>query len=43
MIAGLPWTAWLLLVVSIGLGLAVELRFYLSQRKRGSTKDQFEA
>lgn len=32
MIAGLHWTAWLLLVVAIGLGLTIELRFYLSNR-----------
>jgi hypothetical protein len=33
MIAGLPWTSWLLLVVAVGLGLAVELVFYFKHRK----------
>ena len=28
MIAGLPWTAWLLWIVAIGLDLAIELVFY---------------
>ena len=32
MIAGLHWTAWLLLFVAIGLGLSIELRFYLANR-----------
>ncbi len=32
--AGLPWTAWLLLLASFGLGLAIELTFYLNQRRR---------
>jgi hypothetical protein len=33
MIAGLPWTSWILLVVAVGLGLAVELVFYFKHRK----------
>ncbi len=33
--AGLPWTAWLLLFASFGLGLAIELAFYINQRRRG--------
>jgi len=33
MIFGLPWTAWLLLVVAVGLGLMVELIFYFRHRK----------
>jgi hypothetical protein len=32
MLAGLPWTAWLLLISSVGIGLAVVLVFYLTQR-----------
>ena len=31
--AGLPWTAWLLLIASFGLGLAIELVFYFRQRR----------
>jgi hypothetical protein len=36
MIAGLHWTAWLLLLAAVGLGLAVELRFYFGHRRNGS-------
>ncbi|MCZ6485939.1 MAG: hypothetical protein O6826_09600 [Acidobacteria bacterium] len=36
MIAGLPWTAWLLLIAAVGLGLMVELIFYF--RHRGTRK-----
>lgn len=32
MIAGLPWTAWLLLVAAVGIGLALELGFYFTHR-----------
>ncbi len=32
MIAGLPWTAWLLLIAAVGLGLVVELIFYFRHR-----------
>ena len=31
--AGLPWTAWLLLIASFGLGLTIELVFYFRQRR----------
>ena len=33
MIAGLPWTAWLLLLVAVSAGLAVEIRFYYRHRR----------
>ncbi len=33
MIAGLPWTAWLLWIAAIGLGLAIELVFYLRHQR----------
>ena len=33
--AGLPWTAWSLLFASFALGLAIELVFYINQRRRG--------
>ncbi len=35
MIAGLPWTAWLLLLVSVGLGLGIVLNFYRTHRRKG--------
>ncbi len=35
MIAGLPWTAWLLLIVAVGLGLSIVLVFYVTQRHGG--------
>jgi hypothetical protein len=34
MIAGLPWTAWLLWIAAIGLGLAIELVFYFRHQRR---------
>ena len=34
MILGLSWTAWLLLAVAVGTGLAIELIFYRRQRNR---------
>ncbi len=37
MIAGLSWSAWLLLGASVGLGLFVELLFYIN--KNGKAKD----
>lgn len=41
MIAGLPWQAWLLLLISVGLGLAIEITFFRAHRKerreRGGT------
>ena len=33
MIAGLPWTSWILLLLAVGLGLALELAFYFRHRK----------
>lgn len=39
MIAGLPWTAWLLLIVAVGLGLAVELAFYFAHRRPGDAEE----
>jgi len=41
-IAGLPLAAWLLLVASFGLGLAVELAFYWRQRSRSSARSERE-
>ena len=32
-IAGLPWTAWLLWIAALGLGLTTELIFYFKQRR----------
>lgn len=46
MIAGLHWTAWLLMAVSVGLGLTVELLFFarqrraIAERKRGEGGDR---
>ncbi len=37
MIAGLPWTAWLLLIVSVGLGLSIVLVFYRTHRRNGAS------
>jgi len=34
MIAGLPWTAWLLMVVTVAPALALVSVFYLSHRRR---------
>lgn len=34
MIAGLPWTAWLLLLASVGLGLSIALTFYFTHRRK---------
>jgi hypothetical protein len=31
-LAGLPWTTWLLLIASIGIGLSIELRFWIRRR-----------
>jgi hypothetical protein len=33
LVAGLPWTAWLLWLVATGLGLAVVLLFYFRHRR----------
>ncbi len=32
MIAGLPWTAWLLLIAAVGPGLSLTVFFYLQRR-----------
>ncbi len=37
MIAGLPWTAWLLLIASVGLGLSIVLVFYFTHRRNGAS------
>jgi hypothetical protein len=37
MIAGLPWTAWLLLLVSVGLGLGIVLIFNRTHRRNGTS------
>ena len=37
MIAGLPCTAWLLLLVSVGLGLSIVLVFYFTHRQNGES------
>jgi hypothetical protein len=39
MMFGLGWEAWLLLAVAVGLGLAIELRFYLRHRAGISRRD----
>lgn len=33
-IAGLPPSAWLLLAASVGIGLAIELAFYVHRKRR---------
>ena len=37
MIAGLPWTAWVLLIASAGLGLGIVLTFYFTHRQNGAS------
>ena len=37
MIAGLPWTAWLLLIASVGIGLSIVLVFYFTHRRNGAS------
>ncbi|NIP57893.1 MAG: hypothetical protein GWM92_06565 [Gemmatimonadetes bacterium] len=39
MIAGLPWESWLLLVVSVGLGLGIELAFYRARSAERRTRE----
>ena len=34
MIAGLPLSSWLLIVASVGAGLAIEIAFYRAHRRR---------
>ena len=38
MVAGLPLTAWALLIAAVGLGLAIELVFYFKHRRRGASR-----
>lgn len=38
MIGGLPWSAWLLLVASVGPGVVLVTVYYL--RRRGAAKDE---
>jgi hypothetical protein len=40
MIAGLPLTSWILNLASVGLGLAVEIHFYLSLRGHKSAESE---
>lgn len=41
MIAGLPWSSWLLLAAAVGLGLGIELVFYFTHRPgRHSSPDR---
>lgn len=42
MILGLPWTAWILLVVAVGTGLAIELVFYHNHRARPQSSNSRE-
>jgi hypothetical protein len=30
---GLPWATWLLLITSVGIGLFIEIRFWLRTRR----------
>jgi hypothetical protein len=39
MIAGLPFEAWLLLVFSIAVPLAIELKFFFTHHKRNRKPD----
>ena len=41
MIAGLPFETWLLLILSVGLPLAIELKFFFTHRKgkQGDNKE----
>lgn len=32
--AGLSWSAWLLLIASFGIGLSIAVRFYLRNRRK---------
>jgi hypothetical protein len=42
MIAGLPVETWLLLILSVGLPLAIELKFFFTHReaKQGDNKER---
>jgi hypothetical protein len=37
LIAGLPWTAWLLWIASIGIGLAIVVIFYIRHSRSRSS------
>ena len=39
MIAGLPLSAWLLILAADGIGLAIVVRFYLRHRRRATPSD----
>ncbi|HEX6324198.1 MAG TPA: hypothetical protein VFZ36_10775 [Vicinamibacterales bacterium] len=39
MIAGLPAASWLLILVSVGAGLAIEIAFLRAQRRRAPRED----
>ncbi len=41
MFAGLHWTAWLLLVISFGLGLGIVLVSFFSHKKRSKSDKNF--
>jgi hypothetical protein len=36
-VAGLPWTAWLLCIAAVGLGLVIELVFFLGYFRSGQS------
>ncbi|MDA2930844.1 hypothetical protein MYX84_13015 [Acidobacteria bacterium AH-259-O06] len=38
MVAGLPLTAWALLIAAVGLGLVIELVFYFKHRRRSTSR-----
>ena len=40
MIAGLPFESWLLLFLAVGIGLAIEIPFFVSQRR--ARRQRFE-
>ena len=40
MIAGLPVEAWLLLIFSVGVPLAIELKFFFTHRNEKSSADR---
>ncbi len=38
MIAGLPWTSWLLILAATGIGLVLVLAFYFAHRDDDATE-----
>jgi hypothetical protein len=40
MIAGLPAASWVLIVVAVGAGLAIEIAFLRAQRRRRPREDR---